>query len=75
MNASEVLPPRRKAKDTQFRLGVGRPMVAGGSGARTVTNVSKGKGLLARNVTQSQPTIIEEGAQVVLVSDVKDTNC
>ncbi|KAI0670044.1 hypothetical protein C8Q78DRAFT_1192432 [Trametes maxima] len=31
-------PPRtRRAKETQYRLGVGRPTVAGGSGARAVT--------------------------------------
>jgi hypothetical protein len=38
-------PRTRKAKDTQYRLGVGRPIIAGGSGARSVTksvSVSRG---------------------------------
>jgi hypothetical protein len=59
--------PRRKAKDTQFRLGVGRPMLAGGSGARNITasiNVVKGK-MPAREMTRSEPTIAEEGQSLV----------
>ncbi|KAI0785967.1 hypothetical protein C8Q75DRAFT_893439 [Abortiporus biennis] len=42
-SAEPTLPPHpparstRKAKDTQLRLGVGRPALAGGSGARAVT--------------------------------------
>ncbi|KDQ63606.1 hypothetical protein JAAARDRAFT_29627 [Jaapia argillacea MUCL 33604] len=37
--ATSRLPRTRKAKDTQLRLGVGRPAVAGGSGARAVTKI------------------------------------
>ncbi|KAF7339356.1 hypothetical protein MSAN_02149500 [Mycena sanguinolenta] len=40
----------RKAKDTQTRLGVGRPVAAGGNGARAVTkSVSVAKGKRGRN--------------------------
>ena len=56
----------RKAKDTQTRLGMGRPVIAGGSGARVVTksisiskNVKRGKN--SRNVRAAQETIREEG--------------
>ncbi|KAJ4486302.1 hypothetical protein J3R30DRAFT_3445747 [Lentinula aciculospora] len=58
-------PPRtRKAKETQFRLGVGRPLAAGGKGARAVTKsvivskTRKGKG--SRSVKPSEATIVEE---------------
>ncbi|KAJ3798803.1 hypothetical protein GGU11DRAFT_556649 [Lentinula aff. detonsa] len=58
-------PPRtRKAKETQLRLGVGRPMAAGGKGARAVTksvSVSKSrKGKGSRSVKPSEATIEEE---------------
>jgi hypothetical protein len=57
-------PRTRKAKDTQYRLGVGRPTIAGGSGARAVTksvNVSRGSKRLkiTRNAKQSEETIVE----------------
>jgi hypothetical protein len=58
-------PPRtRKARDTQYRLGVGRPTIAGGSGARAVTksvSLSRGsKGAKStRNTKPSEETIIE----------------
>ncbi|KAJ3811407.1 hypothetical protein F5876DRAFT_39717 [Lentinula aff. lateritia] len=58
-------PPRiRKAKETQFRLGVGRPLAAGGKGARAVTKsvsaskAKKGKG--SRSAKPSEATIEEE---------------
>lgn len=59
-------PPRtRKAKDTQYRLGVGRPAVAGGSGARAVTksvSVSRKfrRGKSSTSVKPSEATITEE---------------
>ncbi|KAG1716547.1 hypothetical protein ID866_599 [Astraeus odoratus] len=59
-------PPRpRKAKETQYRLGVGRPVLAGGSGARAVTkSVSISRRIRkAKNSTTIQPseaTITEE---------------
>ncbi|KAI6007447.1 hypothetical protein EDD15DRAFT_2211387 [Pisolithus albus] len=59
-------PPRtRKAKDTQYRLGVGRPAVAGGSGARAVTKSFSSsrksrRGKSSTSVKPSEATIIEE---------------
>ncbi|OJT09495.1 hypothetical protein TRAPUB_14029 [Trametes pubescens] len=59
-------PPRtRRAKDTQYRLGVGRPTVVGGSGARAVTRSSssttKGKrGKASRSVKPVEAAIQEE---------------
>ncbi|KAI0051751.1 hypothetical protein FA95DRAFT_1569801 [Auriscalpium vulgare] len=56
----------RKAKDTQLRLGVGRPMAAGGTGARAVTkSVSAGKGRRgksSRSLRPTEDTIPEEAA-------------
>lgn len=61
------LPARntRKAKATQYRLGVGRPTVAGGSGARTVTRSlsvpkSKTSGKISRSVKPTEAAIQEE---------------
>ncbi|ESK98328.1 hypothetical protein Moror_78 [Moniliophthora roreri MCA 2997] len=58
------LPRTRKAKDTQFRLGVGRPVAAGGGGARAITrslSVSKSKrGKASRGTIPVEETIPEE---------------
>lgn len=59
-------PPRtRRAKETQYRLGVGRPTVVGGSGARAVTRstsattkAKRGKG--SRSVKPVEAAIQEE---------------
>ncbi|KAG2159998.1 uncharacterized protein EDB93DRAFT_1112868 [Suillus bovinus] len=58
-------PRTRKAKDTQYRLGVGRPIIAGGSGARAVTkSVSGSRGSKKtknmKNVKPSEDPIAEE---------------
>ncbi|KAG2044702.1 hypothetical protein BDR03DRAFT_937052 [Suillus americanus] len=58
-------PRTRKAKDTQYRLGVGRPIIAGGSGARAVTksvSVSRGskRAKSMKNVKPSEDPIAEE---------------
>lgn len=58
-------PRTRKAKDTQYRLGVGRPIIAGGSGARAVTksvSVSRGskRAKSLRHVKPSEDPIAEE---------------
>ncbi|KIJ08659.1 hypothetical protein PAXINDRAFT_158076 [Paxillus involutus ATCC 200175] len=60
-----VLPATRKARQTQYRLGVGRPIIAGGSGARAVTKtvgvsrtVKRVKS--SRTVQPSEATITEE---------------
>jgi hypothetical protein len=56
----------RKAKETQKRLGVGRPIIAGGSGARAVTksqSVSRGKrGKSSRRLAPAGEPI-QEGMQ------------
>ncbi|KAI0824208.1 hypothetical protein BC628DRAFT_1411133 [Trametes gibbosa] len=59
-------PPRtRRAKETQYRLGVGRPTVAGGRGARVVTRATsfsikskRGKG--SKSVKPTEAVIQEE---------------
>lgn len=58
-------PRTRKAKDTQYRLGVGRPIIAGGSGARSVTksvSVSRGskRAKSMKNIKPSEGAIAEE---------------
>ncbi|TFK76972.1 hypothetical protein BDN72DRAFT_873447 [Pluteus cervinus] len=59
-----VAPRTRKAKETQTRLGVGKPVIAGGRGPRAVTksiSVSKGKrGKSGRSIQPSEATIMEE---------------
>ncbi|KAI0639263.1 hypothetical protein C8Q77DRAFT_1152252 [Trametes polyzona] len=52
-------PPRtRRAKETQYRLGVGRPTVVGGSGARAVTRSSSfnTRGKRAKGSKSVKPT-------------------
>jgi hypothetical protein len=56
---------RRKAKDLQVHLGKGRPVLAGGSGARNITKVpSRGSGRRTRTsaMLQEDPIPEEEGA-------------
>ena len=53
----------RKAKETQLRLGVGRPKVAGGVGARAVTksfSVPKNTKRVSKSVKISEAVIPEE---------------
>jgi hypothetical protein len=51
----------RKAKETQRRLGVGKPKAAGGNGARSVTRaISPSKGRRGRSSRSVIPTIAEE---------------
>jgi hypothetical protein len=67
MPLSEPLVPAmttrtRKAKETQTRLGVGRPVVAGGSGARAATkstSVSKQKRGRSKGTKPTETTIRE----------------
>lgn len=53
----------RKAKSLHFKLGVGRPVAAGGNGARTVTkppSVARGRrGGTSRSLPNLEPTITE----------------
>ncbi|KAI0068415.1 hypothetical protein BV25DRAFT_1818823 [Artomyces pyxidatus] len=57
----------RKAKEGQLRLGVGRPIAAGGSGARAVTksvSTAKGRrGKSSRSLKPVEDTILEEEPQ------------
>ncbi|EMD41755.1 hypothetical protein CERSUDRAFT_120716 [Gelatoporia subvermispora B] len=54
---ADLGPRRRKAKETQFRLGVGRPAVAGGSGAREITrSMSVPKSTRSRGSRSRKPT-------------------
>ena len=49
---------RRKAKETQYRLGVGRPTAIGGSGPRTITTSSskpRSRGKRTKLGTSAQP--------------------
>lgn len=53
----------RKAKETQLRLGVGRPKVVGGAGARAVTksfSLSKNSKRVSKSVKISEAVIPEE---------------
>lgn len=58
------IPRIRKAKQTQYRLGVGRPTLAGGSGARAITrslSVPKTpRGKVSRSIKPSEAPIQEE---------------
>ncbi|KAI9057115.1 hypothetical protein FKP32DRAFT_1661692 [Trametes sanguinea] len=66
-------PPRtRRAKDTQYKLGVGRPTAVGGSGARAVTRSTslsvKGKRVRgSRSVRPVEAAIQEEEGLYVLI--------
>ncbi|KIK95386.1 hypothetical protein PAXRUDRAFT_827078 [Paxillus rubicundulus Ve08.2h10] len=58
-------PGTRKARQTQYRLGVGRPVIAGGSGARAVTKTASvsrtvKRAKISRTVQPSEATITEE---------------
>ncbi|PIL32112.1 hypothetical protein GSI_06818 [Ganoderma sinense ZZ0214-1] len=71
-----VLPPRtRRAKNSQYKLGVGRPTAAGGSGARTVTRSTslsqKGKRAKgSKSIKPSEAVILEEEEPDPMQSDV-----
>ncbi|KAF9270352.1 hypothetical protein L218DRAFT_1071797 [Marasmius fiardii PR-910] len=68
----------RKAKDTQRRLGVGRPIAAGGSGARVVTkskSVSKSRrGKVSLSVAPVEATIPEEETETGSECDLNRTH-
>ncbi|KAF8622234.1 hypothetical protein AX15_007174 [Amanita polypyramis BW_CC] len=55
----------RKAQESQRRLGVGKPVVAGGAGPRTVTRsttLSRGKRIKPSKAIKPEATILEEEA-------------
>ncbi|KAG1773189.1 hypothetical protein EDD22DRAFT_859358 [Suillus occidentalis] len=69
-------PRTRKAKDTQYRLGVGRPIIAGGSGARSVTksvSVSRGskRTKSMKNIKPSEGAIAEASEQAGLTNSLQ----
>lgn len=68
----------RKAKE-QTRLGVGRPVVAGGSGARAVTkslSINKSKrGKSSKSMKLTEATIPEEGVSLRLPPSVLSHLC
>lgn len=56
-------PRTRKAKETQYRLGMGRPTLAGGKGARAITkslSISKKRGKGSRSMKPVEDAIQEE---------------
>ncbi|KAG9314481.1 hypothetical protein JVU11DRAFT_5278 [Chiua virens] len=60
----------RKAKETQYRLGVGRPVIAGGSGARAVTKSTSTsrtpkRARSNRSIKPSETTIAEAQMQTL----------
>jgi len=64
-------PPRtRKAKETQTRLGVGRPLAAGGQGPRAVTRSSgssRGKEAKPSKSHKPREPTIQEGGSFTLI--------
>lgn len=67
-------PRTRKAKETQTRLGVGKPLAAGGQGPRAVTRSSgssRGKeSKLSRNHKPKEPTIQEGESFTIVICDI-----
>lgn len=69
----EQPPPRtRKAKELQTRLGMGKPVIAGGKGARNITRSSTGsigsmpkRTKSSRSMIPTEATIIEEGRTLI----------
>ena len=63
----------RKAKETQLRLGVGRPKAVGGIGARAVTksfSLSRGNKRASKSVKISEDVIPEEQPGTLCPSDL-----
>lgn len=62
-------PIRRKARESQKRLGVGKPRLAGGGGARTVTRIvpSRGSATGAGGRTRSRADPVEEASRMEVV--------
>ena len=68
----------RKAKESQTRLGVGRPVVAGGSGARAITkppSVSKQKRGKSKGTKPTEATIPEGRSQRSLLYKLAEQGC
>ena len=69
---TSLAPPRtRKAKETQTRLGVGRPLAVGGQGPRVVTRSSggsRGKEVKSSRSRKPKEPTIEEGESFILIN-------
>jgi hypothetical protein len=67
-------PRTRKAKDTQTRLGVGKPLAAGGQGPRAVTRSSGGSRGKETKSSKShkpkEPTIQEGESFTIIICDL-----
>ena len=68
------VPRTRKAKETQTRLGVGRPLAAGGQGPRAVTRSSGGSRRKEAKSSKShkpkEPTIQEGESNIIIIYDL-----
>jgi len=71
-------PPRtRKAKELQTKLGVGKPVLAGGTGPRAVTrssSSSKGKRAKSSKSMKPREATIVEGECIFILSPVSCSN-
>ena len=71
---SPAAPRTRKAKETQTRLGVGKPLAAGGQGPRAVTRSSgssRGKETkLSKSHKPKEPTIQEGESFTMIICDL-----
>jgi hypothetical protein len=67
-------PRTRKAKETQTRLGVGKPLAAGGQGPRAVTRSSGGSRgreiKLSKSHKPKEPTIQEGESFTMIICDL-----
>ncbi|KAF9519870.1 hypothetical protein BS47DRAFT_1379108 [Hydnum rufescens UP504] len=67
--------PRRKARESQKRLGVGKPRAAGGTGPRSVTRIVPSRSAATR--TRSRVDLVEGNGQMAVVveeDDAEDSN-
>ncbi|KAF8334025.1 uncharacterized protein EI90DRAFT_499148 [Cantharellus anzutake] len=62
-------PPKRKARDTQKRLGVGKPRIAGGDGARAVTRIVSSR---SAPRTRSRVDIVEGNGRMEAVVEEEE---
>lgn len=60
-------PVRRKARESQKRLGVGKPRAAGGNGPRSVTRIVPSRGSATGGRTRSRMDPVEEAARMEVV--------
>ena len=65
--------PRRKARESQKRLGVGKPRVAGGTGPRSVTRIVPSRSAATR--TRSRVDLGEGNGQMAMVVEEDDGEC